>query len=215
VLLAASAGGLAALRQVVGGLPADFPAAVIVVQHRTVDSPFLLPSLLARVTALTVTVAEPGVALRDGGVYVARPAPQLWVTPSRTFAAARDIISRHRGGRCTADGVLRSVAEVYGQRAIGVILTGLMDDGAQGVWRLKHAGGRVLVQDPHTAQCPEMPRAAMATGCVDFVLPLDQLAPAITALVMMPGAADHFQVPIASWAPQLEPPSRFGQLHSV
>jgi two-component system chemotaxis response regulator CheB len=87
-----------------------------------------------------------------------------------------------------------SVAVTYGERAIGVVLTGMGCDGAAGVRVIKGHGGRVLVQEPATARAAAMPRAVVATGCVDFVLPLSVIAPALMALVMVPGAADLLRV---------------------
>jgi two-component system chemotaxis response regulator CheB len=81
-----------------------------------------------------------------------------------------------------------------------VILTGRLDDGAVGVQALKCHGGRAIVQDPATAQAPGMPSAALATGCVDLVMPLACLAPTLIALTMAPGAADLFRVPPSPWA---------------
>jgi two-component system chemotaxis response regulator CheB len=80
------------------------------------------------------------------------------------------------------------------------VLTGRLDDAAAGVRALKRRGGRAIVQDPATAQAPEMPLAALATGCADLVMPLAHIAPALIALAMAPGAADLFRVPPAPWA---------------
>jgi two-component system chemotaxis response regulator CheB len=101
-----------------------------------------------------------------------------------------------RGG----DTLLTSLATAAGPRAIAVVLTGMLRDGALGVRAVKRHGGRVLVQDPATARAASMPASAIATGCVDFVLPLERISTALTALAMAPGGADLFTVPIAPWA---------------
>jgi two-component system chemotaxis response regulator CheB len=80
------------------------------------------------------------------------------------------------------------------------VLTGRLDDAASGVRALKRHGGRSVVQDPGTAQAPDMPLAALATGCVDLVMPLAHIAPTLVALTMAPGAADLFRVPPPPWA---------------
>jgi two-component system chemotaxis response regulator CheB len=83
---------------------------------------------------------------------------------------------------------------------IAVVLTGRLQDGSQGVRAVKAKGGRVLVQDPATAVAPDMPMASLATGCCDFALPPDKIADAVTTLVMAPGAAEVFRVPVSPWA---------------
>ena len=102
--------------------------------------------------------------------------------------------------RPSANLLLESVAAHYGERAIGVILTGGGSDGARGVQAIKYHGGRVLAQDQTTSEKFDMPAAAILTGCVDFVLPLDTLAPALVSLVMVPGAAGLLRVPVSATA---------------
>jgi two-component system chemotaxis response regulator CheB len=101
-----------------------------------------------------------------------------------------------RGG----DALLTSLADALGPRVIAVVLTGMLHDGAVGVRAVKRHGGRVLVQDPDSARAGSMPASAIATGCVDFVLPPHRLAPALTALTMAPGAAALLAVPAPHWA---------------
>jgi two-component system chemotaxis response regulator CheB len=98
------------------------------------------------------------------------------------------------------DGLLAGISGLAGAAAIAVVLTGLQRDGAVGVQEIKRRGGRVLVQDPATARGAGMPSAAIASGCVDFVLPLDRIGPALVALVMAPGGAAFFAVPTSPWA---------------
>jgi two-component system chemotaxis response regulator CheB len=105
-----------------------------------------------------------------------------------------------RAHRCQADPLFESAAFGYGERAIAVVLTGRLDDGVAGVRAVKGRGGRVIVQDASTSAAFAMPAAAIATGCVDFVLPLDYIAPALVSLVMVPGAAELFRVRLSPWA---------------
>jgi chemotaxis response regulator CheB len=100
--------------------------------------------------------------------------------------------------RPAVDVLFASVAQHVGARAIGVVLTGLQRDGADGVRHIKRRGGRVFAHDPRTAQAPSMPRAAIQTGCVDFVLPLDALAHALVTLVSVPGTASFFRTQAAA-----------------
>ncbi|GHG03944.1 MULTISPECIES: chemotaxis protein CheB [Amycolatopsis] len=107
----------------------------------------------------------------------------------------------------SGDLFLTSLAATLGPAAIAVVLTGMLDDGAQGVRAIKRRGGRVRVQDPKTARAPGMPSSAMPTGCVDLVLPLDRLAACLVDLTMAPGGADLLTVPMPPWA-QLHPGTR-------
>jgi two-component system, chemotaxis family, protein-glutamate methylesterase/glutaminase len=202
VVVAASQGGLAASRQVLGALPREFPAAVIVLQHRRSQPSDHLPELLARHIELPVRPAEPGQRPQAGTVYVAPADRQLLLDQGGRFAMA-ELETR----LALADPLFCSVAVSAGPRAIAVVLTGRLGDGAAGVQAVKRAGGRVLVQDQATAECFGMPSAAIATGCVDFVLPLATIAPALITLAMAPGAAAWLQVPVPSWAPLLAPPT--------
>jgi two-component system, chemotaxis family, protein-glutamate methylesterase/glutaminase len=202
VVVAASQGGLAASRQILAALPREFPAAVIVLQHRPPSGPDQLPGLLSRQIGLPVRPAEPGQCPQAGTVYVAPADRQLLLDPAGRFAMA-ELETR----LALADPLLCSAATAVGARAIAVALTGRLKDGAAGVQAIKRAGGRVLVQDQATAECFDMPSAAIATGCVDFILPLATIAPALITLAMAPGAAAWLQVPVPSWAPSLASPT--------
>ena len=98
------------------------------------------------------------------------------------------------------DAVLAGAAQAVGAGLIAVVLTGMLRDGADGVRAVKRRGGRVLVQDPETAQASGMPLSAIATGCIDFVLPVPHIAPALVALTVAPGAGDLLAVRPPSWA---------------
>jgi len=192
VVIAASYGGLGAVKTVLRALPEWFSAPIVVVQHRHPAGDFLA-SILARATALRVVEPESGKALEPGAVYVPPADRQATVD-----AAERIVLGRaHRG---QADPLLESVASVYGDRAIAVVLTGQLDDAAAGAREIKRRGGRVLVQDEETSAAFAMPSAAIATGCVDFVLPLGTIAPALVALAMVPGADELFRVRLHPWA---------------
>jgi two-component system chemotaxis response regulator CheB len=197
VVIAASLGGPQAVRTVLAALPAEFPAAVVVVQHRAVGSDAVALELLRRNARLPVRLAEDGACPSPGVVDLA-PADRPLVLGAAGSFALREAPDK-LGGR--ADPLLVSVADYYRGRAIGVILSGMLDDGAAGVSALKRRGGWVLAQDRASARAFGMPGAAIATGCVDHVLPLDRVADALVALTMWPGAADLFRVPPPFWAP--------------
>lgn len=192
VVAVGSYGGLAAYRTLLAGLPADFPWPILAVQHRDAQADFLVP-ILARSTGLQVVRAREGELPRPRTVHVLPPDRQGVVDREGRFAFSR-------ARRCHADPLLESVAFGFGERAIAVVLTGRLDDGAAGVRAIKRRGGRVLVQDEATSAAFGMPAAAIATGCVDFVLPLRSLAPALVSLVMAPGAAELFRVRLTPWA---------------
>jgi two-component system chemotaxis response regulator CheB len=120
--------------------------------------------------------------------------------------AAADIVhgrwvsrALHDGER-PVDAIMAAAARASGVRSIGVVLTGRLDDGAQGVRAIKRSGGRVLVQAPATAEAPSMPMAALATGCADFVLPVPGISACLIALTMVAGACDLLRVSLPGWA---------------
>jgi len=191
--IAASAGGVAAIRQILATLPPQFPAALVVQTHMSPQAPSILADVLAYRSTLPVVWAEHGVLLRPGCVTVIPPGQHLRLGPTGRVT----LINWEQLGciKPHANGLFHSLAIRFGPRAIGVVLTGYLRDGAEGARAITRHGGRVLVQDPATAEVPDMPHATLATGCADFVLPLSALAAALTSLVMVPGAADLFAVP--------------------
>ncbi len=182
VAIAASAGGLSAIREILSELPAAFGAAVVVVQHLNPNYQSMLASILSRQTALRVKEAEDGDVLSAGTVYVAPPNHHLVVQQDGTLSLTQS--ARVHFARPSADILLESVANEFRERAIAIILTGSGSDGADGVKAIKKMGGIVIVQSPETAEFPSMPEAAIQTGNADMVLPLNQIAPALTRLVV-------------------------------
>jgi two-component system, chemotaxis family, protein-glutamate methylesterase/glutaminase len=181
VALGASAGGLSAAARVLGELPADFPAAVVVVLHLMAQHPSFLAEILDRRTSLPVTQAVDGDRLEAGRVYVAPPDAHLLVD-----ADGRLVLD---GGppvhyvRPSIDRLLASLAESYEGRAVAVVLSGTGKDGAEGVRLVKAGGGTVLAQNSETSEHSGMPEAAVATGAVDRVLPLGEIAAALVKAV--------------------------------
>ena len=160
VTIAASAGALGPLRDVVATLPGGFRAAVVIAQHLGGWS--ILPQILAGDTALPVTFASDGTLLHAGTVYVCPPGHHISIAPdARIMLSDRERLDFLRP---SADWLFASAAATYGDRAIGVVLSGMRRDGAAGVVSIKRAGGQVIVQDPHTTQWGEMPAAAAAAA---------------------------------------------------
>ncbi len=187
VAVGASAGGIEALHVVVSSLPASFPAAVFIVQHMDPRHKSLLAGLLGRRCLLTVKQATDGERVRGGVVYIAQPNSHLIVSQEQLRLTDSKLV---HFSRPSIDLLLESVAAAYGDRAIGVILSGSGVDGASGLRAIKEKGGTTIVQDPATAAHAGMPQAARATGCVDFTLLLDDIGPAIVSLVL-PSFGEH------------------------
>lgn len=200
VVLAASYGGLTAYRQVLSALPAEFPVPVVLTLHRSPNGRDRLAAVLDQHCKLPVRPAEPGTALQPGVVHVVPAGRSSVLAPDGTVTLDASQHDGHRSG----DSLLTSAAACYGRRTLAVVLTGRLDDAAAGARAVKRAGGRVLAQDPVAAEARGMPDAALATGCVDFPLPLELIADSLVALVMAPGAAELLRVSPPPWA-QLAP----------
>lgn len=182
VACASSAGGLNALNELLSRLPGDFPAAVTVVQHLDPRHRSLMAEILAKRTRLRVKEAEAGERLQAGTVYIAPPNRHLLVdSDGRLELADSELVHFLRP---SADLLFESVAASFRDRAIGVVLSGTGRDAAMGVTAIKNTGGTVIVQDPKTAEFGGMPEEAAATGKVDFVLPLSEIADALVTLIM-------------------------------
>src|SRR3954470_3348136 len=181
VALAASAGGLKALTEVLAGLPAGFPAALVVVQHLDPRHRSLMADILARRTPLAVTQAADNDLVQPGKVLIAPPDRHLLVNTDGSVSLTRTELVHF--SRPSADLLFESVAASYRDRAIGVVLSGSGSDGAMGVKAIKKTGGTLIVQDPATAEFTGMPGAARDTGLADFVLPLEEIAPALCTLL--------------------------------
>ena len=172
VVIGTSAGGIDALRTIVSGLPADFPASVCAVMHMSADSPGILNLILERAGKLPAIVVNRAELLRAGRIYVPRPDHHMLVEPGRIVAARGPKENRFRPA---VDPLFRSAAQSYGPRVIGVILTGGLDDGTAGLWAVKQLGGLAIVQDPDEALVPSMPRNACTYVRIDHRVPLAEI----------------------------------------
>jgi len=181
VAVASSAGGITALGVLLGALPVGFPVPVLVVQHLDPRHQTVIAHVLGRSARLPVKLAEAGEFARPGTIYVAPPNRHLLVgAAGRLTLSDSELVHFVRP---SADLLFESVAGAYGRRAVACVLTGTGKDGAMGVTAVKARGGTVIVQDPASAEFPGMPQAAVETGVVDFVLPLDEIAQVIRSLV--------------------------------
>jgi two-component system, chemotaxis family, protein-glutamate methylesterase/glutaminase len=190
VVIIGSQGALRAGRIILAGLPATFPATVIFDLHRA-EGLGVMERMLARGCEMPVEPVADGLALAPSTVYVTRHDRQLLLSGDGTMTVAG---TSEGVGHRFADGLLTSAARALGPRLIAVVLSGRLTGGAIGVREVKRLGGRVLVQDPATAEATGMPNAALATGCVDFMLPPDGLRNGLVALCSGTGASELFRV---------------------
>jgi two-component system chemotaxis response regulator CheB len=183
IVIGASAGGVEALKTVVTSLPADLPAAVLVVLHVPSDARSELPAILARTSRLPVAHARVDGPLAIGTITVAPPDRHLTLRGDKVHLSRGPRINGHRPA---VDPLFQTAARSGGRRVIGVILSGALDDGAAGMVDIKLGGGLTVVQDPGDAQYAGMPRSVLDQMDVDRVLPAASIAAALVELVGTP-----------------------------
>ena len=183
IAMAASVGGLKALSVILGGLPADFPAAIAIVMHLSPDHKSLLAEILNSRSHLTVKQAHTGDRLRPANVFIAPPNHHLFVAKDGRLKLSSSTAKKVHYARPSAEPLFASVAKVYQKQAIAVVLTGGDGDGSFGVQIIKQQGGQVIAQDRPTSQDFSMPETSIRTGEVDFILPLNEIAPKLIELV--------------------------------
>ena len=179
ITIGASAGGVEVLRCLFSLLPGDVPAAIAVVLHRNPVFESRLPLVLGRRARLRVVEPADGEPFKPGSIYVA-PRDQHMLLENGVLRLHRG--PKEHGTRPAIDPLFRSAAEAYGARVVGVLLSGLGDDGVPGLVEIKKAGGLSIVQDPEEAPHPSMPCAAIRDDDVDAVLKVHDLAAAIVDL---------------------------------
>jgi two-component system, chemotaxis family, protein-glutamate methylesterase/glutaminase len=187
VVVGASAGGVEALTQLVAGLPEDLPAALFVVLHVPAHGTSVLPQILTRRGKLKAVHATDGEAIENGRIYVAPPDCHLLVKRGRVCLGRGP---RENGHRPSVDPLFRSAAVAYGSRVVGVILSGVLDDGTAGMASVKRRGGATLVQDPEDALYAGMPTSAIENVGADEILSAAALAGAIVRLSREPAASE-------------------------
>ncbi|MDB5745015.1 MAG: CheB methylesterase [Polaromonas sp.] len=180
VVLGASAGGVEALLGFFRALPAHLDAAVLVVLHIPAHTPSLLDRVLSAVTSLPVTRAQDGEPISKGHVYVASADRHLMLTPQGIRLSRGPKEGRNRP---SVDVLFRSAATAFGPRAIGIVLSGVLDDGTAGLWAIKDHQGCTLVQAPSEAMHASMPESAIAHVQVDLVGTVQELADEVVKLV--------------------------------
>ena len=173
IVVGASSGGVEALIALVRGLPPDLQASVFVVLHVSPGSPSILPQLLDKAGPLPASHASDEDEIEHGRIYVAPPDHHLLVAPGLVRVVRGP---RENRSRPAIDPLFRTAAVAYGQRVVGVVLTGTLDDGTAGMVAIKTDGGIAVVQDPKEALYPSMPLSVLEQVDVDHCLPVAQIA---------------------------------------
>jgi two-component system, chemotaxis family, protein-glutamate methylesterase/glutaminase len=179
VVMGASLGGLSALKVVLKALPKDYQLALAVVMHRGADQGGGLVRALQEYCVLSVVEVEDKQSILLGHVFLA-PAGYHMLVEEDHFALSTEAPVKY--ARPSIDVLFESAADYYGDRAIGVILTGANEDGAQGIAAIKREGGLTVVQDPATAEAATMPKGAISGTKVDMILPLREIGPFLASI---------------------------------
>lgn len=182
VVIAASTGGPATLMKLVPAFPKDFPGAVLLVQHMPASFTSQFSQQLAEIASIRVKEADPGEIISQGNLYLCPGSSHMKV--SQTGRLTLDEGARINGYRPCADVTLETAADFAGNMGIGVVLTGMGNDGCQGVQKIKAAGGHVIAQDEATSVIFGMNAEAIKTGAVDQILPIDNIYSAVEKRVL-------------------------------
>jgi two-component system chemotaxis response regulator CheB len=184
IVIGTSAGGLEALDQLIGQLPTDLPASIVIVQHMDPgNSGEPLLRRLGRHQAFHPKLAEDGERVKPGHIYIAPPDNHLLLKKGKMLVTKGAAENRHRPG---IDPLFRSAAVSHGAHVIGVVLTGMLDDGTAGLIAVKRCGGVTVVQDPRDAAYSGMPLSALDNANVDFCVSIAEMGPLLTTLVSQP-----------------------------
>jgi two-component system chemotaxis response regulator CheB len=183
VVIGASAGGVAALESLVSALPADFPAAILIVLHVAPTQRSLLPGILSRAGSLPAVSATDGAPLLGGHIHVAVADHHLLVEQDR-LRVTRGPKENHF--RPSIDVLFRSAAYHFGARAIGVVMSGALYDGSSGLFAIKRLGGVAVIQDPDEALYTSMPLSALKHVDIDYALPAADIAALLSGLMQQP-----------------------------
>jgi two-component system CheB/CheR fusion protein len=199
--IGASAGGLEAFTSLVKHLPSDTGLAFVLIQHLDPKHESMLGDILSRSTGMPVEEVRDGMAMQANHVYVIPPNTSMTVS-----AAGLQLLPREQSSapQMPIDRFLRSLAECYKNRAIAVILSGTGSDGALGVEAVKAEGGITFAQDEKSAKFDAMPRHALATGCVDFILPPEKIATELARIGQHPYVKDAETAEVAEASAQTE-----------
>ena len=190
--IGASAGGLEALEQFLGNVPANCGMAFVIVQHLDPTSKGFMSELLQRSSGLRVVQVKDRTQVQPNGIYVIPPNKDMSILHGVLHLLAP---TTPRGLRLPIDFFFRSLAQDQQEHSVGVILSGMGSDGTLGLRAIKEKAGVVLVQEPATAKFDSMPRSAVAAGCVDFVLKPQEIAMELARIAKHPDVATRSSKP--------------------
>jgi two-component system, chemotaxis family, protein-glutamate methylesterase/glutaminase len=179
VVIGASAGGLEAIKKLIQSLPSDFSAPIFIVWHMSPDIQGIIPRVLNNLNAIYAANAYDGEPIQQNRIYFA--------PPDRHMLIEEGVVRLSQGPkenhfRPAVDPLFRSAAYVFGNRVIGIILSGSLDDGTAGLWRIKHNGGTAIVQNPQEAEVPSMPQNAIREVNVDYIVSVAEMAALLVRL---------------------------------
>lgn len=180
IVVGASAGGVTALVNLVKSLPADFKGSIFIVLHVSSFSPSHLPGILTNAGALEAVHPKDGEKIKPGRIYIAPPDHHLLIEQGRVMITKGPKENRFRP---SIDALFRSAAYVYGQRVIGIVLSGLLDDGTSGLWSVKRLGGKCIVQQPEDAEFSSMPENVLKYVEVDYSIPVSSMGNILQTLI--------------------------------
>ena len=183
IVIGASAGGFGAIKKLVAGLPADMPASIFIVWHMSSDVQGVLPHVLNKSQTLFAVNASDNEPIVPGRIYVAPPDHHLLIEKNIVRVTKGPKENRFRPA---VDPLFRSAAHAYGNRVIGVVLSGALDDGSAGLWTVQQCGGVCIVQDPEDAEIPSMPENALRAVEADFKVPVAEMPELLLKLVNEP-----------------------------
>lgn len=191
IVIGASAGGVEALVTLASVLPANFPGAIFVVLHVPAESPSLMATILSRAGPVPACYPEDNTRIEPGHIYVAPPDYHLLLEKEHMRLVRGPKENRHRPA---IDPLFRSAARVYGSRVVGVVLTGMLDDGTAGLLAIKRSDGIAVVQEPMEALYSSMPQSALEHVKIDYRVRLTEMGPLLEKLAQEPTLA---KVPVA------------------
>lgn len=183
IVIGASAGGLESLTKLVAALPVDLPATIFIVVHIPSHSKSVLPSILNRAGTMSAVHPQQNEIFQPGRIYVAPPDNHLIVKPGHIHLSRGP---KENNCRPAIDVLFRTAARAYDAQVIGVVLSGVLDDGTAGLLAIKQRGGIAIVQDPDDALYSSMPLSAIENVEVDFVLPASEMAAVLVKLAHEP-----------------------------
>ena len=192
IVIGASAGGVPALIEICRALPTDLEAAVFVVVHTSPTSPGVLPQILGRSGPLSCSFPKDGGIIETGRIYVAPPDHHMLLTGDSVHLTRGP---KENGFRPAVDPLFRTAARAFGSRVIGVVLSGGLDDGTEGLLFIKQVGGIAVVQDPAEAEFPSMPASAVEAVEVDHIVNIKQMSGLLERLTHERPAQGAFVMP--------------------